>query len=61
MQRPCLPDLKNLVEAEESSDEEGDEQHLLSILKKLKTAKSSIDTTKQRYLSTLPANLIMLD
>lgn len=48
MQRPCLPDLKNLVEAEESSDEEGDEQHLLSILKKLKTAKSSIDTTKQR-------------
>lgn len=48
MERPHVPDLKQLSELEDSSDEEGDEQHLLTILKKLQSAKSSLDISKQR-------------
>lgn len=48
MQRPSLPDLRKLPEMDVSSEEEGDEEHMLEILKKLKTAKSSIDSSKQK-------------
>eukprot|EP01031_Cornospumella_fuschlensis_P039691 gene39691-48326_t len=47
MQRPSLPDLRQLPELEVSS-EEGDEEHMLQILQKLKSAKSSIDSSKQK-------------
>lgn len=44
---PSMPDL-NVMDDEDDGDDPQDENHLMTILQKLKTAKSTMDSSRQK-------------